>query len=271
MEIMSRLRPPAVAVVDMQGMIGPTVRPLEFSRLLLRLRDDQSVRGVVLNIDSPGGTAVGADMITRSVVRLRNEKPVAGFVGGIGASGGYMIAAASQRIITLPAAIVGAIGVISYRPQVYEALDRIGVSMRVSKSGRLKDMLSPFREPTEEEQSKEQRVLDSLYEQFVSGVAEGRKLPIEQVRDLATGEVFTSADALEAGLIDDTGDLEDAVDWVAGEARIPARVRLVRPRRGLRQVLFGRASTALIESVLLDIEGSMPTAGGWALYTGGRP
>ena len=96
-------------------------------------------------------------------------------------------------------------------------------------------------------------------------------MPIEQVRELATGEVFTSADALEAGLIDDTGDLEDAVDWVAAEARIPTRVRLVRPRRGLRQVLFGRASSALIESVLLDVEASLPAAGGYALYTGGRP
>ena len=271
MDILSRLRPPTVAVVDLQGVIGPAVRPLEFTRLLLRLRDDESVRGVVLNIDSPGGTAVGAEMITRAVVRLRNEKPVAGFVGGLGASGGYMIAAATQRVITLPAAIVGAIGVISYRPVVHEALDRIGVRMRVSKSGRLKDMMSPFRDPTEEEEAKEQHVLDSLYEQFVAEVARGRDMPIEQVRELATGEIFTSADALEAGLIDDTGDLEDAVDWVAAEAVIPPRVRLVRPRRGLRQVLFGRASSALIESVLLDVEASLPAAGGYALYTGGRP
>lgn len=271
MEILSRLRPPTVAVVDLQGMIGPTVRPLEFTRLLLRLRDDQSVRGVVLNIDSPGGTAVGAEMITRAVVRLRNEKPVVGFVGGIGASGGYMIAAATQRVITLPTAIVGAIGVISYRPVVHEALDRIGVRMRVSKSGRLKDMLSPFREPTDEEQAKEQRVLDSLYDQFVTGVAEGRDMPVEQVRELATGEVFTSADALEAGLIDGTGDLEDAVEWVAAEATIPPRVRLVRPRRGLRQMLFGRASSMLLESALMDVEASLPAAGGYALYTGGRP
>ena len=271
MQILSRLRPPTVAVVDLQGMIGPAVRPLEISRLLLRLRDEQSVRGVVLNIDSPGGAAAGAEMISRAVVRLGREKPVAGFVGGLGASGGYMIAAATQRVITLPSAVVGAIGVISYRPVVHEALDRIGVRMRVGKSGRLKDMLSPFREPTEEEQAKEQHVLDSLYEQFVAGVAEGRSLPVEQVRELATGEVFTSADALAAGLIDGTGDLEDAVEWVAAEAAIPPRVRLVRPRRGLRQMLFGRASSALVESVLLDVEASLPPAGGYALYTGGRP
>ncbi len=133
MQLLNRLRPASVAVVDIQGMIGPTVRPLEFSRLLGRIRDDGSIRGVVLNIDSPGGTAVGAEMITRSVLRLREEKPVAAFVGGIGASGGGMIAAASERVLTLPTAIVGAIGVISYRPLVHEALDRIGVRMRVSQ------------------------------------------------------------------------------------------------------------------------------------------
>ena len=271
MHLLNRLRPPSVAVVDMQGMIGPTVRPLEFTRLLGRLREDDSVRGVVLNIDSPGGTAVGADMITRGVRRLREEKPVVAFVGGIGASGGYMIAAAAQRVITLPAAIVGAIGVISYRPIVHEALGRIGVQMRVSKSGRLKDMLSPFREPTEEEQAKEQHLLDSLYEQFVSSVAAARGLPFEDVRALATGEVYISSDAIERGLIDATGDLEDAIDWVAAAAHAPRRVRLVRPRRGLRDVLFARASMALVEAALFDLEASLPAPGGYALYTGGRP
>jgi protease-4 len=270
-QVLNMLRPPSVAVVDIQGMIGPTVRPLEFTRLIGRLREDPSVRGVVLNIDSPGGTAVGADMITRGVLRLREEKPVAGFVGGIGASGGYMIASAAQRVITLPAAIVGAIGVISYRPVVHEALDRIGVRMRVSKSGRLKDMLSPFREPTEEEQAKEQHVLDSLYEQFVASVADARGLPLEHVRELATGEVFTSADAIEHRLVDAIGDLDDAIDWVAAEAATPRRVRLVRPRRGLRQMLFSRASTALLEAALVDVEASLPAAGGYALYTGMRP
>ncbi len=270
MELLNRLRPVSVAVVDIQGMIGPTVRPLEFSRLLARIRDDRSIRGVVLNIDSPGGTAVGAEMITRSVLRLREEKPVAAFVGGIGASGGYMIAAASERVLTLPTAIVGAIGVISYRPLVHEALDRIGVRMRVSKSGRLKDMLSPFREPTEEEQAKEQHLLDSLYEQFVASVASARGLSIEDVRELATGEVYTSADALEHGLIDATGDLEDAIDWVAAAAGVPPRVRLVRARRGLRELMFGRASAALFEAAVLELEASLPPAGGYALYTGGR-
>lgn len=271
MRALSRLRPVSVAVVDVQGAIGPAVRPLEFARMLGRLREDSSVRGVVLNIDSPGGHAAGADMIARSVLRLREEKPVAAYVGGVGASGGYMIAAAAHRVSALPSAIVGAIGVISYRPVVHEALDRLGLRMRVSKSGRLKDMLSPFREATAEEEAKEQHLLDSLYEQFVSSVAEARGLPAERVRELATGEVYTTADALGHGLIDATGDLEDAVEWTAATAGAPPRVRLVRPRRGLRQVLTGRASAALLDLALADLEAALPAGGGWALYTGARP
>ena len=107
MQWLDRMRPTSVAVVDLQGMIGPAVRPLEFARLLARLREDQSVRAVVLNIDSPGGTAVGSEMIARAVRRLRAEKPTAAFIGGIGASGGYMIAASCERIVALPSSIVG--------------------------------------------------------------------------------------------------------------------------------------------------------------------
>src|SRR6266542_2529670 len=89
-----QLRPQTIAVVDIQGAIGPAVRPLEYSRLFTRLRDEHSVRAVVLNIDSPGGSATGSDLMARAVFRLRAEKPVVAFVGGLGASGGYMLASA---------------------------------------------------------------------------------------------------------------------------------------------------------------------------------
>src|SRR5439155_5530176 len=95
MRLIDHLRRPSVAVVDLQGTIGGGIRPLETSRLLTRLREDESARAVVLNIDSPGGSAVGSDLITRAVERLRREKPVVTFIGGLGASGGYMVASAT--------------------------------------------------------------------------------------------------------------------------------------------------------------------------------
>lgn len=263
------LRPQTIAVVDVQGTIGGAVRPLEYARLFTKLRDDESVSAVVLNIDSPGGSATGSDLMTRAVFRLRERKPVVAYVGGLGASGGYMLASAAHHIIALPAALVGAIGVIAYRPLVFEALEKIGVQMHVSKSGRLKDMLSPFREATEEEQAKEQRIIDAMHDLFVEGVARGRNLPEERVRELATGEVFAAPDALAAGLIDRTGDIEDAIDWVVAQTGAPRRTRFVRPKRGLRDLLLGRASMALVESVSAEVDRSFQ-GGASALYRGPR-
>jgi protease-4 len=262
-----QLRPQTIAVVDVQGAIGPSVRPLEYSRLFMRLRDEDSVRAVVLNIDSPGGSATGSDLMTRAVYRLREEKPVVAFVGGLGASGGYMLASAAHHIIALPAALVGAIGVIAYRPLVFDALDKIGVQMHVSKSGRLKDMLSPFREATEEEQAKEQRIIDAMYDLFVEGVARGRGLSEERVRELATGEVYATPDALAAGLIDRTGDIEDAIDWAVTQSGAPRKTKIMRPKRGLRDVLLGRASFALSETLSAEIE-SRRFTGPSAIYRG---
>ena len=261
------LRPPGIAVVDMYGAIGPTVRPLEYARLLSRLRDERSVRAVVLNIDSPGGVATGSELIARAARRLSGEKPVAAFIGGVGASGAYMVASSSRRIIALPSAIVGAIGVISYRPVVAQLLERVGVRMQVTKAGRLKDMTSPFREQTDEEREKEQHLLDSLYDNFVNDVAESRGLSPERVREAATGEVFLAADALSHGLIDEIGDLDDAIDWAVAESGAPRRVRIMRPRRTLRDLLFGRASMALAETLITELESAVQ-GGGYYLYAG---
>lgn len=265
MGFVDQLRPRSLAVVDLQGTIGSGIKPLECSRMLAKLRDDESVRAVVLNIDSPGGSAVGSDLIAQALIRLRQRKPVVAFIGGLGASGGYMIASAADGIIALPSALVGAIGVIAYRPVVASALDRIGVRMRVAKSGALKDMFSPFREATDDERAKEQHIIDSLHDLFVAGVARGRGMPIERVRALATGEVYPTQDALANGLIDRIGDIEDAVDWAVERSDAPRRVRLVRSHRSLRDVALGRASTLVAGALGLEGESGM-LGGPLAMY-----
>jgi len=272
-DVLSRLRPAGLVVVDLQGTIGPTIRPLEYARLLMRLREDSSVHGVVLNIDSPGGSAGGSEMVTRAARRLRETKPVTAFVSSIGASGGYMIASAAEHIIAQPSALLGSIGVIAYRPLVYEALARIGVRMDVGKAGRLKDMLSPFREPTEEEKQKEQRLLDDMYNVFVDGIARARGLTSEEARALATGEVFSAGEALGNRLIDGLGDLDDAIDWLAARTGAPRKVRNLRPKRSIRELLMSRGTMtglggrSIIETVLGEL--GHPTEGGYYyLYTG---
>jgi protease-4 len=268
--MLSHLRPPTIAVVDLHGTIGPAIRPLDYARLLMHLKEDASVPAVILNIDSPGGSASGSELITRAVGRVREEKPVVAFIGGLGASGSYMVAAAAERAIAMPSALVGSIGVISYRPLVYEALSRIGVRMNVGKAGRLKDMLSPFHEPTEEERQKEQTLLDAMYDLFVSSISRDRRLPEARVRELATGAIYTASQAVEHGLIDELGDLEDAVDWTVERTGARRRTRVVRPRRSLRDMLLGRGTTAGLggAAALLGEAGSVMRGGMHYLYTG---
>ncbi len=272
-DLLTQLRPAGLAIVDLHGAIGAAIRPLEYARLLMRLREDRSVRGVLLNIDSPGGSAGGSEMITRAARRLRERKPVAAFVSTIGASGGYMLASAAEHIVAQPSALLGSIGVIAYRPLVYEALSRIGVRMDVGKAGRLKDMLSPFREATDEEKTKEQHLLDEMYEIFVDGVARARGLAHEEARALATGEVFTASQALQHRLIDGVGDLDDAIDWLATRTGAPRKVRNVHPRRSLRDLLFSRGTMMAggslgLAGVLLGEVGQAFEGGFFYLYTG---
>jgi ClpP class serine protease len=130
-------------------------------------------------------------------------------------------------------------------------------------------MLSPFREATEEEQAKEQRIIDSMYDVFVEGVARGRGLSEERVRELATGEVYSASDALAAGLIDRTGDIEDAIDWAVEQSGAPRKTKVMRPKRGLRDILLGRASFALAETISAEVEAHL-YSGASAIYRGPR-
>lgn len=230
-----------VGVLELRGIIGTQVRPPATVDMLHALEQDTSVHAVLLDIDSPGGTAAGSDAIRLAVVRLRQKKPVVAYVRTLGASGAYLIACAATRILALPSAIVGSIGVISVRPRLEAVLERLGVKVSVSKAGRLKDAGAFWREPTPEEEAKEQALVDAYYRQFVEAVAQARNLSREKVVELATGEVFLAEQAKELGLVDALGDWEDAVQATLSLGGVPRR-RLIyaRPRRGLAERLLGR-------------------------------
>jgi protease-4 len=141
---------------------------------------------------------------------------------------------------------------------VYEALDKIGVSMHVTKSERLKDMGSMFREATPEEEAKERELIDDLYDQFLDIVAEGRHMEKAKVKELATGEIFTGRRSVEVGLADELGDLERAIDVAAEMANAPRKPVWMRPHRGLREVLntmvAGSVASSLIYEVAAQVE-----------------
>ena len=238
----------SVAIVEMEGPIGPRIKASEYVKLFRQLESSESIRAVVLDIDSPGGSAPGSNYLYLGVKALVAKKPVIAFIRGVGASGAYMLACPATKIVAIPGAIIGSIGVISMRPSVYEALNRIGVQMSVTKSDRLKDMGSMFREATPEEQQKEQALVDDLYDQFLDIVAEGRGLDKAKAKELATGEVFTARRCVELGLVDELGDLEHAIDMAADLGDCPRRPVWLKPKKGLREALSSMIGTSVAGS-----------------------
>jgi protease-4 len=227
-----------IAVIPVRGVIGGAMRTQEMRKLLRRARDSKSVRAVVLDIDSPGGSAVASEALYVSVADLAERKPVVAWVRGTGASGAYFLACGATRILAFPGAVVGSIGVISARPVLVEALRRIGAAMLVTKTGPFKDLGAPWREPTDADRAKEQELVDAIFERFTGAVRTARQLDADQLAVVTTGEVWLGEKALSLGLVDATGDEDDALDEAQKLAGLPHKrtVRLERRRPMLQRL-----------------------------------
>ena len=231
-----------VAVVEMHGVIGSQIRSSAYSRVFESIAKNKSYRAMLLDIDSPGGSASASEALHRSIERVAETKPVFAFVRGIGASGGYYLCCAASQVYAMPTALVGSIGVIYMRPILEQLLGRAGVEISIFKGGKYKDMTGFWRSPTSEEAERLQQLIDEIYDNFVQAVVKGRALSEEAVRELATGEVITGQRAAEEGLVDHLGDFTDALDAAAEAGRTKSRPKFFQPRRSLSQRLFGRTS-----------------------------
>ena len=245
---------PRIGIVELFGVLGTTIRGPEYGRMLTTLRDDTRVRAVVVDIDSPGGSAAAAEQIHLDIAKVAAKKPVVAFIRGSGLSGGYLAGCAATKVVAIPTAMVGSIGVISIRPVISELLQRLGVKVFVTKAGTFKDMFQPFREPTDEEQKKLQTLMDEYYDWFVDAVARTRHLEPKKVRTLATGEVFTARKAKELRLVDELGDLDTAIDMATELGRVPRRLVYLRPRRAILERLVGRVAGGLVEEIAAEAE-----------------
>ncbi len=245
---------PRIAVLEISGAIGAQVRGPEMVRTIKGLMEDRRVRAVVVEIDSPGGSAPVSDAIHRSIKKLSTRKPVVAYIMNAGLSGGYLIACGASKIVALPTALVGSIGVIFTRPVVQELLEKLGVKMVMTHQGHLKGMFQPWREPTQEEQEKVQALTDEYYAWFVNAVAKARGLDSEVVKQYATGEMFPATRAREMDLVDELGDLETAVDIASEMGRAPRRLQYVRLRRPLLQQLLSRNAAALAGAIVSQVE-----------------
>lgn len=217
-----------VGVLPVSGVISSE---RDFLSDLRWLEDRASVKAIVLEVNSPGGTVGGTQRLYRELRRVRREldRPVVAWIGEVGASGGYYVSMAADSVVALPGAITGSIGVIMQFPNAGELFRKVGFELQVVKSGDLKDIGSPSRPLTGEERTVLRRLVDDAYGQFLDAVVAGRALPRDSLVSLADGRIFSGARAASVGLVDRTGTLREAVS-VAGElAGLGARPDTVYP------------------------------------------
>ncbi|WHZ17435.1 MAG: signal peptide peptidase SppA, 36K type [Nitrospira sp.] len=224
-------------ILDAQATIGE----------LKQYSENPLVKAIVLRIDSPGGGVVPSQEIHDAVKRVKNKsnKAVIASMGTVAASGGYYIAAATDRIIANPGTLTGSIGVIMETANLEGLLKKVGVEGVVIKSGRFKDVGSPLRKMSDEERKLLQSVMDDVHQQFIQAVADGRSLEPSEVEPLADGRIFTGRQAKEARLVDELGDLEDAIHIAADIAGIEGEPKVVEPRKrfSIRDILESRWSS----------------------------
>jgi protease-4 len=217
-----------VGVVEITGVISDS---REVIRGLNAFVEDAGVKAIVLRIDSPGGGVGASQEIYREVVKARNKKTVVASFGGVAASGGYYVACGAGKIVANPGTITGSIGVVMQFANLEELFKKIGYKGYVIKSGEHKDIGSPFRGMTPEEEALLQEVIDTVHHQFITAVAEGRKIPVEKIAAIADGRIFSGEQALEMGLVDRLGNLQDTIDLAASLAGIKGEPAVVYPRR----------------------------------------
>lgn len=213
-----------VALIRIEGPIFDSKEAIEE---LKKYAKESSVKAIVLRVDSPGGAVAPSQEIYEEVKKAAASKPVVASMGSVAASGGYYIVSPATRVVANPGTITGSIGVIMEIPNIEGLMDKIGVKTEVIKSGRHKDMATMFRTMGKEERELLQGVLDDVHSQFINAVSEGRKLPVETVRELADGRIFTGRQAAELKLVDELGNIEDAIALAARLAGIKGEPEVV--------------------------------------------
>lgn len=239
-----------------QGLLGR--RPSLLQEVVSRLRlaeKDAEVRAVILKINSPGGGVTASDVLHHEIERFRREsgKPVVALLMDVAASGGYYVALPADRIVAHPTSLTGSVGAVFFQPRVTGLMEMAGVRVEVAKSGRNKDMGSPFRESTKEEQDIAQTLINEMGTRFQTLVRQARDLTPEQMDTVATARVFTGTQALDLGLVDRVGYLESAFALARELAELPEDAKLVayRDQRYANDTAYN-ASARLVRPALLD-------------------
>ncbi len=245
-----------VAIIDLHGTITNSA---DIIRQLKKYSKDSSVPAIVLDIDSPGGGVAPSQEIYEEMKKAKeNGKRIVASMGSVGASGGYYVACAADTIIANPGTLTGSIGVLLEFPVAEELFKKIGLRFEVVKSGEFKDMGTYNRRMTESERKLLQSVIDDTYDQFVEVLVENRNLSEEEALKIADGSIFTGRQAKKLGLVDELGDLEDAIKIAGKMAGIEGSPKTIKER--VRKVTFFDLLTQQMEDLfkLNESEKLMP-------------
>ncbi|WP_373502694.1 signal peptide peptidase SppA [Aestuariivirga sp.] len=234
-----------IARIRIDGLITGDQATLD---LLKKVEESRKVKGVIIRIDSPGGTTAGSEAIYEAVRKIAKDKPVVAVMDTVAASGGYITALATDRIVARGNTITGSIGVIFSFPEVSKLLDTIGVKMEELKSGDLKAEPSPYRPVSDKVREVSMAMVKDGFDWFTGLVAERRNLPIERVRELSDGRVYTGRQAITVKLIDELGGEEVAVSWLETEKKLAADLEIVdwKPRDTRDTAGFGFSAADLV-------------------------
>ncbi len=236
-----------IAVVDLEGVI---LSPKQVVPQLKKYADDDSIKAIILHINSPGGGVAASEEIYREVKRIRDakKKPIVASIETVGASGAYYVAAATNKIYADHGSIVGSIGVIAQWVNYGELLRWAKLKDITMKAGEFKDTGNPARDMTPAEKEYMQALIDDMHTQFITAVAEGRKAKPEDIRAIADGKVWTGEQALPMKLVDELSDFEGAVKATARSVGItgePTLVRSAKEKKTGLGLLFGDVSEYL--------------------------
>ncbi len=215
-----------IGVIKLTGVIR---RSDNFIKNLKDFVKNDKIKGIIISINSPGGAVVPSQEIYREILKLRSKKPIIAYIKSVGASGAYYIASACNKIFANPGSITGSIGVIAEFTNIQELLGKIGIKSITIKSGKFKDIGNPAREMTDEEKQYLKNLIMNIYNQFLSDVAKARNIPVEKLKKIADGRVFTGVQALNYKLIDRLGNFDDVVQYLKKVCKIKGEPEIVYP------------------------------------------
>ncbi len=234
------------ANIGIVEMIGPIISSKETIEHIKNFREQNSIKAIVIRIDSPGGSVGPSQEIYREVLKTKKVKKVVASMGSVAASGGYYAAASCDVIVANPGTITGSIGVIMEYANFQEIVQKIGLVPVVIKSGEYKDIGSPMRDIKDNERKLLQNVVNEIHSQFVKDAAQGRGIDVATMTKLADGRIYTGESALSLNLVDRLGNLDDAVEWAGELAGIEGELITVYPEEDKAE-FFKKLITSLFK------------------------